>query len=284
MIADGWLDWATRMPGPPDKRYSQPNAAVGYVPHSAVGFYAGWVSRLFSTERDPDNPARYSRYAAASVHGWIAYDGSVIQHYPFTVSCWASGNRHANTNFVAFENEGGPPWDESERLTQEQVLTNALIIQELARWPAQRLGNDPRPGWTPRRPASHSDEGATLYEHNGCVRIWGGDATACPSKRIPWLRMLRALRDEGDMTPNPPHPPQEEPILQLVSTDGFHGKFVWLTDWRVRHYVKNLAYAQVLRDKGKWPKEVTTHLKDGWPLFAAFKRLPRREDLPVERH
>lgn len=272
MIVDGWLDWAIRVPGPPDKRYSQPNVARGYVPHSAVGFYAGWESRLFSTERDSDDPTRYSRYAAASVHGWIAYDGSVIQHYPFTVSCWASGNRHANTNFVAFENEGGPPGDESERLTAKQIAANVRIMRELSAWK----------DWKPSRPKNRTDRTATLYEHHECVRLWGGNATACPSKRIPWQRMLRTLKDEGDMTPNQSPLPEEEPMLRLVSTHGFYGKFVWLTDWRVRHYVKNLAYAQVLQDKGKWPKEVTTHLKDGWPLFAAFNRLPRREDLPVE--
>ncbi len=186
MIVDGWLDWATRIPGPSDKRYSQPNAAVGYVPHSAVGFYAGWESRLFSTERDPDNPARYSRYAAASVHGWIAYDGSVIQHYPFTVSCWASGNRHANTNFVAFENEGGPPGDESERLTAKQIAANVRIIRELSAWQ----------GWKASRPKSRSDNTATLYEHNECVRLWGGGATACPSQRIPWDDILAHLRGD----------------------------------------------------------------------------------------
>ena len=77
MIAqDGWLDWAAREPGPSDKTYSTPNALKGYVPHSAVGFYAGWKARLFSQEKRPDG--RYTAYAAASVHGWIAYDGKVI--------------------------------------------------------------------------------------------------------------------------------------------------------------------------------------------------------------
>ncbi|MCH7697808.1 MAG: N-acetylmuramoyl-L-alanine amidase [Chloroflexi bacterium] len=186
MIINGWLDWATHVPGPANKQYQQANSVSGYVAHSAVGFYGGWASRLFSDERDPDNPASYSGYAAASVHGWINYDGSVIQHYPFTSSCWASGNIHANTNFIAFENEGGPPGDESERLTAKQIAANVRIIRELSGWK----------GWQPSRPRSPSDKTATLYEHNECVRIWGGNATACPSKRIPWDDFLAHLRGD----------------------------------------------------------------------------------------
>lgn len=185
---DGWLDWAQRDPGPPDKRYPQANAAIGYVPHSAVGYYPGWRSRLFSTERDPQNPGRYSRYAAASVHGWIETDGSVIQHYSFTASCWASGNAHANTSFAAFENAGGPPGNESQPLTDAQVAANVRIIRELAA----------RGGWAPRRPRSAGDRSATLYEHHECVTLWGGDPTACPSGRIPWARILAELGGDSE--------------------------------------------------------------------------------------
>ncbi len=48
---DGWFDWMRREPGPPDKVYSLPNAVDFYVAHSAVGYYGGWTSRLFSAAR-----------------------------------------------------------------------------------------------------------------------------------------------------------------------------------------------------------------------------------------
>jgi LysM repeat protein len=186
---DGWLDWALRAPGPADKVNKVANKGIGYVPHSAVGFYGGWASRLFSDERRPDG--RYTAYAAASVHGWIAYDGSVTQHYPFTASCWASGSEFPNTNFIAFENEGGfDPHDEP--LTPAQVDANVRIIRELAAWR----------GWNGfRRPANAQDKGANLYEHTECVRF-GSAPTACPSRRIPWDRILGALGG----TPRPPEP------------------------------------------------------------------------------
>jgi LysM repeat protein len=177
---DGWLDWARRVPGPADKVYSTPNRGVGYVPHSAVGYYGGWSARLFSDERHPDG--RYTSYAAASVHGWIAYDGAVTQHYPFTASCWASGSARANTSFIAFENEGG--FDpHNEPLTTAQIDANVRIIRELAAWRGW-------PGF--RRPAGAHDLDANLYEHRECVRF-GSAATACPSGRIPWDRILAAL-------------------------------------------------------------------------------------------
>jgi len=176
---DGWLDWAKRDPGPPDKVYSQPNASIGYVPHSAVGYYGGWRSRLDSLERDPDDPRRYSKYTAASVTGWIAYDGTVTHHYPFSASCWASGNRYANTHFNAFENEGGYP-NLSEPLTEGQIESSVRIIGELSAWK----------GWTPER-------GVNLLEHHECVERWGGDATSCPNGRIPWGEILRRLANAG---------------------------------------------------------------------------------------
>lgn len=101
--------------------------------------------------------------------------------------------------------------------------------------------------------------------------VWGhqqsGANTACPGMFI--MSKLAKVTIEK---------PEEEPELELVMTDG---AFVWLTDWRVRHYVKNLDYAQILMDKGKWPAEITESFQTNWPIGAAFLRLPRREDLPA---
>ena len=179
-ISEGWLSFASRVPGPPEKTYSQPNSAKMYIPHSAVGYYEGWLGRLLSTQRNVDG--RYTPYAAASVHGWIGYHGEVIQHYPFTVSCWASGSRYPNTNGIAFENEGGVIGNESEPLTEAQVAANVRIIQELSAWK----------GWTPKRPTGPGATNASLFEHRECVR-WGSRPTACPSGRIPWAEILRRL-------------------------------------------------------------------------------------------
>jgi hypothetical protein len=180
ITSDGWLDWVERLPGPADKVYSVPNAARGYVPHSAVGYYGGWASRLFSTDRREDG--RYTAYAAASVHGWIAYDGRVQQHYPLDASCWASGSVYPNTHFIAFENEGGfQPYDEP--LTDAQVEANLRLIRDLASW---------RDWPAICRPVDALDRSASLYEHRECVR-WGSAPTACPSGRIPWQRLLDEL-------------------------------------------------------------------------------------------
>jgi LysM repeat protein len=188
ITTDGWLNLAEREPGPADKVYSVPNAVIGYVPHSAVGYYGGWSSRLFSNDRHGDG--RYSAYAAVSVHGWIAYDGRVLQHYPLDASCWASGSAYPNTHFVAFENEGGfRPHDEP--LTEAQVEANLRLIRELAAWR----------GWPAvRRPADAADTTASLYEHRECGR-WGSAPTACPSGRIPWQRILEALHAPATEAP-----------------------------------------------------------------------------------
>ena len=186
---DGWLSWAERVPGPRDKKYTEANRAGRYIPHSAVGWYGGWHSRLFSTERLPNG--RYTDYAAASVHLWIPQrprpgKPDIIQHYPFTVSCWASGNREANTNGIAAENEGGYI-PQNEPLTDFQVDVNLRAIREVSDWK----------GWRPYRPVGLAD--ATLLEHHECVKLWGGAGTSCSSNRIPWTRFLTLLEEE-DMT------------------------------------------------------------------------------------
>lgn len=176
---DGWLDFAVRVPGPADKVYSQPCTSEVYVPHDAVGYLQGWYGRLFSTERDPTDPTRYSRYAAASVTGIVldeidpaTGDAKAIQHYPLTASCWASGSRSINTRGNAFETERVRGNFESLETPPHMVRTHVRIIREIIAWK----------GWTPRRPADAGDMGATLYEHRECVRF-GAAPTVCPSGR-----------------------------------------------------------------------------------------------------
>ena len=198
---DGWLSWASmRILGPVDKVYAAQNAGIGYVPHSAVGFYPGWAARLFSKDRRPDG--RYTAYAAASVHGWISYNGAVTQHYPFTASCWASGSEYPNTHFIAFENEGGFN-PENEPLTPQQVDANVRIIRELAAWR----------GWGDfHRPVDEQDTTAHLYEHRECVR-WGSTPTACPSGRVPWEWIMTELA----APPPSPQPSELQALRALVN-------------------------------------------------------------------
>lgn len=202
---DGWFDFAERVPGPPDKTYSAVNRTTGYVAHSAVGFYAGWAQRLFSTERRPDG--RYTPYAAASTHGWIGYDGKVIQHYPVFRSCWHAGSEYPNTHFVAFENEGGfRPVDEP--LTDAQLQANARIVRELSE----------HQGWPEiRRPHSEMDLVANLYEHNECIRF-GSAPTACPSNRIDWNALITAAIGQ---TPPPVQLSDIDLVYACVSTAQF---------------------------------------------------------------
>jgi hypothetical protein len=181
---DGWFDWMRREPGPADKVYTETNRADFYVAHSAVGFYGGWSSRLFSSERD--GAGQYTAYAAVSTHGWIPYDGACVQHYPLTASCWASGSRAANTRGVAFEIEGGAPGHESEPLTEAQRDALVRILSEVAAWKGVSNAY-----W--RRPDGSHDLDATLYEHRECTRF-GSAPTACPSNRVPWDELLARLR------------------------------------------------------------------------------------------
>jgi hypothetical protein len=177
--AQGWFDWAIKLPGVEDKVYSRvTNACIGVVPHSMEGSYEAALARLFSTERDADG--RYTDYAAAS---WIASnckDGRFVQHYSVFDCAWTSGSRYPNTHFVGIEHEGVA----GEPLTDAQVANLVRAIREIAEFK----------GWEPRRPTGPSDMTATLYEHNECTR-WGSAPTACPSGRIPWDRILEAVMD-----------------------------------------------------------------------------------------
>lgn len=183
---DGWFQWAVRDPGPADKKYSEPCRSEGVVFHSAVGYYGGWRSRLDSTARLPNG--RYTDYAAASVTGWIAYDGTLMQHYPISVSCWASGNREANTRFNAFECEGGYE-PVNEPLREAQIVTATRIVRELKE----------HKGWSRMQRLSFGVPAAAVFalgEHQECVTLWGGSPTACPSSRIPWAEIIRRLRED----------------------------------------------------------------------------------------
>ena len=166
--AQGWLDWAIRLPGPLAHTNAGVNPVNGIFMHSAEGY--GHVLL---------DPA--SEYGYNGNHSWHLtnlFDGTLYQHYPLTARCWHA--TAANNEYIGVENEGDFPAEAS--LTDAQVATACRFIGEIAAWK----------GWEPRRPAFAGDITHTLWEHNEVVRL-GGSATACPSGRIPWQTILERL-------------------------------------------------------------------------------------------
>lgn len=169
ITADGWFDFAERVPGDPSKVNGWLSPAAGFVAHSAEGYEA--YLRSYNVNQAANATRR------ASWHLSNLYDGRLLQHFPVQAQCWASGAPFPNNNYVAMEHEGLV----GEVLTPAQTATTARVIGELAQLK----------GWTPAR-------GATLWEHQECRR-WGAEPTACPSGRIPWDAVLAAIGGNDPM-------------------------------------------------------------------------------------
>ena len=169
ITADGWLAFAERKPGPSGKTNGGVSPVSGFVAHSAEGY----ESHIMNVLNDPNRQASW--------HFTNLYDGRLWQHYPIQAQCWASGSGQPNNNWPAMEHEGiaGQP------LTDAQIATTARVIRELSQLK----------GWTPTRPTGPQDKNASLWEHREMVRF-GSLATACPSGRIPWDKILAALGEE----------------------------------------------------------------------------------------
>lgn len=188
LYGPGYLGRAIADPGPPDKKYSTPNAAVGIVAHSMVGTFPGARSRLQSTERDA--AGHYTQYAAASWHFSLLQTGDIIQHYDINASCWASGSAYPNTHFLAIELEGGLE-PHNEPMTPAQSDSFCRLVADLA------VDLD----WqTIRRPGDGADVTAQLYEHRECIRWWSA-ATACPSDRYNWAQLQPQIEAMLPMNP-----------------------------------------------------------------------------------
>jgi len=186
MIINGWLSWAERDPGPPEKVYSQANACRGLIPHSQEGTQEGSRARMFCMDmylEEERGQWRFTDYAAVSWTASILRDGTCIEHYPLTASCWTTGSRYPNTHFPSLEFEGF----QHEALTEPQEDTFVRVICETSS----------EYGWKPKRPVNPSDVSASLYEHRECVR-WGSKPTACPSDRINWTTVLRKVKEVSE--------------------------------------------------------------------------------------
>jgi len=185
-IVDGWLDWAVRHPGPANKVYVTPNEQRGLVCHSAEGYNPSNFHEL-------DRPDR-----AASWHCTNSLDGTFYQHYPFSASCWASGNYEANTRFVAVESEGVVGVDGP--LNTLQVDNMLRLVHDLPFFPVRK---------------------STLWEHNEVATMWAPNAgpTSCPSHR--YDPFFAALEDDfmSLLTPDQ----QRKLLLRLFAGSEFPG-------------------------------------------------------------
>lgn len=175
MIRDGFLDWAERRHGLPQKQYEEQNRGDGIACHSVVGNLPDHTipGRFY----DPDD--------AASVMFILYKDGHVTQMYPVTSSTWTSGSYAANVRYWAIEAEGGGAPNYGEKLTKEAEDSFIRIVTEWEEYTGRK-----------------AVPGVNLLQHKDLVRLYGGGATACASDRYSnaWERVASGER-YGDMTP-----------------------------------------------------------------------------------
>lgn len=178
--ASGWLDWPEKRPGPAFKVYDVVNLGAGIVWHSMEGWY-DW-----SVNGELDNPNRQASWMFS-----IRLDGSLVQHYPISASCWASGNGLANTHWWSVELEGLL----SMPINAEQMMTAEALIAEWAEW----SGKVPSRAGQPLG-GIFGDGLKTMLEHREVDTIVAdnGGETACPSERY---QPLWAALEEDVMTP-----------------------------------------------------------------------------------
>lgn len=164
-MSETWVLSATRRPGPVNKQgydnisFRQLDGIKGEIKHSMAGNLAGAWSRL-------DGPDR------ASWTFSITRIGELYQHYPLESITWHGGGPEVNQSYVGVEHEGGPPGDYGEPLSEAQYQTTLALTREL-RALLPHLGPPAR--------------ATNLREHNEFA------ATACPSGRIPWDRLIADL-------------------------------------------------------------------------------------------
>lgn len=174
-IEGGWLTWAGREPGPPNKVYQETNRHEGIVCHSMEGWWAGSYVELM-------RPERQASWMFSNLR-----DGRFVQHYPITASPWTSGNREANTRYWSVESEGlaGTP------LNEMQVANMLRLVKE---WEL----------FTGRK-AQRTEPGRTIWNHHEVAQKWSPNAgaTACPSGRYDgFYAQLEAgpVIEEGEVT------------------------------------------------------------------------------------
>lgn len=164
-IVEGWIDWAERRDGIPDKVYSQPNRGEGIAMHSVVGNLPNHriPGRFLDTTKAN---GRYVPAAAASCMFILYRDGHLVQMYPVTASTWTSGGFDGNTRYWAVEAEGGlnPTNEPLEKPAEDTFIR---LVTE----------------WENEKPGRRAQPGVNLLQHKEIARKYGYAATACASDR-----------------------------------------------------------------------------------------------------
>jgi hypothetical protein len=110
-----------------------------------------------------------------SAHFLYPKVGKPVQMVDSGDPAWHAGNYLANLHYHGFEFEGGPPGNLSEPLTANQIAWGVKVthwLRDVHNTPLIYVRRD------------------TLWEHNEVKN------TACPSGRIPWLRIIQALKED----------------------------------------------------------------------------------------
>ena len=183
MIVDGYIDWALRIDGVPDKIYTAPNTGEWITCHSVVGeepeFYDGIPNRFLDLSKDASG--RYTSYAAASCMFILRKNGVLIQMYPVWASTWTSGGPEANTRSWAIEAEGGVYPNYGEKLTPAAELSFLRLVREWERY-------------TNRKAIPNK----TLLQHKDVAKMFGYPATSCASDRYSdaWNKILQSSEED----------------------------------------------------------------------------------------
>ena len=234
-MSELWYPRATEALGPTWKVSGPPHPKRGAVYHSMVGTYSSAKAKMDGTDK-------------ASWHFSVLQNGQVYQHYPVNVWAWHCGDRDDpegeitnNRDLIGIEHEGGPLGNTSEPLTDAQLDASA----ELTAWllAEGHISNLSRIGQT-----------RGLWEHREMY------ATACPSGRIPWARLVTLATIEAERIPL-----QEDDDMRLISFKDAHGTWVYRVGDTAR-YVK--AGADFTAHLKLWGPVVPVSEAEGKALIA----------------
>ncbi|MCH7554180.1 MAG: N-acetylmuramoyl-L-alanine amidase [Chloroflexi bacterium] len=176
-MSELWFPGAERLPGPARKTSGTSWPKQGVVMHSAEGWWAGLRSVLFNVRRRADGSFPGSWHFSNLTDG--SSGASLYQHYPIDMIVWHA--RHSNRRYVGVEHEGKV----GQALTELQISNDVGLVRwlkEVCEW-----GDLSR-----ARPEGN------MVEHQE-VGIEHGYATACPSRRIPWIKIMVRAEKEDDV-------------------------------------------------------------------------------------
>lgn len=161
-----WFPGAERLPGPARKTSGTSWPKQGFVGHSAEGSWPGMRSVLMARD-------------GGSWHFSNLKDGTLYEHYPVQAIAWHA--RGGNTKYAGMEFEGKA----GEPLTELQISNAVAVI----RWLKRVCEWDD---------LSRARPDGNMVEHQE-VGVESNYVTACPSRRIPWIKIMVRADKEDDM-------------------------------------------------------------------------------------